>query len=178
MSTLATAASRSTAQRQADAGAAARTPGAQRGKKPDVPSFAMVFSMALHLGLAVLLVTHTVSKGERRPPARTTVIISLDSLRETGNPRAAHAQVATPSPQPVPKAASLPPPDAQAAPKPKHAPAPPKPAQAATTPQATAQARAPAAQPKQNAIPTPAQKRGDEGESIGITVLNRVRTNW
>ncbi len=138
----------------------------------------MVFSMALHLTLAVLLITHTVSKGVRRPQPRTTVIISLDSLRETGNPKAPHADVVPPRPQPAPKTASVPPPDAQAMPKPKHAPAPPKPAQATTAPQPKAPAKAPAAQPKQNAIPTPVQKRGDEGESIGITVLNRVRTNW
>ncbi len=73
---------------------------------------------------------------------------------------------------------AAPSPDAQAVPRPKQAPTPPKPAQAATAPQPQTQARAPAVQPRQSELPTPLQKRGDEGESIGITVLGRVRTNW
>ena len=147
------------------------------GNKPEVP-LAMVVSMALHLFLAFLLITHTASKGVRKPQFKATIAISLEPFREMGKPRAPNAQAVPPSPQPAPKTAAIPPPDAQAVPKPRQAPAPPKPAQATVPQQPKLQSRAPVVQPRQQALPTPAQKHGDEGESIGITVLNRVRTNW
>ncbi|MDB5978195.1 MAG: hypothetical protein JWR07_4955, partial [Nevskia sp.] len=108
----------------------------------------MVLSMALHLGLAILLITHSVSKGVRKPQVKTTVVISLESLRESGNPKASHPETVPPSPQPAPKTNSSPPPDAQAVPKPRHAPAPPKPAQATAVPQPKPVAKAPAVQPR------------------------------
>ena len=176
MSTLASTADRNAVQGQSDPAAIARAPEGKQRKKPEV-SIAMMFSMALHLGLAVLLITHSVSKGVRKPQPRTAVVISLDAFRESGKPRAPHVETVPPSQQPLPKMNAAPPPDAQAVPRPKHAPAPPKPAQTAV-PQPQTQTRAPALQPRQSQLPTPLQKRGDEGESIGITVLNRVRTNW
>jgi len=177
MSTLATVEDRTAGRRLADSGPPpAQDIGARRGKKPQVP-LAMVVSVVMHLTLALLLLSHSVSKGVRKPTLKTVVVISLDSFREIGKPRAPNPEAAQPSPQPAPKTTAVPPPDAQAVPKPKHTPAPPKPAQT-VTPQAKPQPQAPAVQPKQNPMPTQAQKRGDEGESIGITVLNRVRTNW
>jgi outer membrane biosynthesis protein TonB len=146
------------------------------GQNNNVP-LSMLFSMAVHIIIVLFLITHAASKGVPKPQIRKIVVISLDSLREMGNPSAPVSETIPPSPQPVPKMTSVPPPDAQVVPKPKPKPAtPPKPAPAAAA--AKAQAKAPAPPLKQSEIPAQNEKRGDQGESIGITVLNQVRTNW
>jgi TonB family protein len=152
-----------------------RAPGGERGRQAPL-SFALGFSLLLHVALVLVLILHQASKGVLHPvPRRVVMEISLDSLRDPGKAPTPAVQMPPVQEQPKPKLQPVPvPPVAQAAPKkvvppkqPQHtvATAQPHPPQAAPTP---AQARA----------ATPVQKQGEEGESFGLTLLGRVRENW
>lgn len=136
----------------------------------------MICSVALHIALVIMLITHPASKGVRKPQVKTTVVISLEPFRDSGDPKAAHVEIAPP--KPVPKTVAVPPPDARPVAKPKPVPVPPRPAHTTTAPQPKAQAQAPSAQPRPNEVPTADKKRGDEGESLGVSMLSRIRSNW
>jgi TonB family protein len=144
-------------------------PAAARTRQEQLSS-AIVFSLLLHASLVALLVTRPASKGVPKPQPRHMVMISLDSLRESGKP-VAPAMELPPPPKEQPKLQPAPvPPDAQAAPKKA---APPR---TAAAPQPHPPQAAPAR--AQVSAPIPVQKHGDEGESLGLTMLGRVRENW
>jgi TonB family protein len=145
------------------------------GKGRMLPHFGLGLSLLLHAVVVLWLVTHVASKGLRQPQPRHVVVISLDTLRETGKPS---AQAVAPAPpvkeppklQPVPmRPAPTAPPKKAALPKrmPEHT--------TATSTPRPPQASAAAPQTSAN---TPVQKHGDEGESFGVTLLGRVRENW
>jgi TonB family protein len=134
----------------------------------------MGFSLLLHALLVLLLVTHQASKGVPKPQPRRVVVISLDSLRDAGKAAAPAVQVPPPAKAP---------PRQQPAPVPPVAPTAPRKAQPPKQPPRSAAASQPhppqaTPAPAQTSAATPVQKHGEEGESLGVTLLGRVRENW
>jgi len=149
--------------------------GGRRGRRPPL-SFAMGGSLLLHVALVLLLITHQASRGEHRPQPRHVVMeISLESLRDPGKATTAAAPLPPPARDPPKQQPAPVPPLAQAAPRKmlpqKLPPQRPTTAQRPHPPQAV-----PA--PAQASAAAPAQKHGEEGESLGVTLLGRVRENW
>lgn len=136
--------------------------------------FAVVVSLLLHATIVVVLLMHPASKGVPKPQPRRMVVISLDSLRETGKPAARAMEVPAPPKEPQKAQPAPVPPAAQAVPKKAAPPKKPPP-----RPAAAPQPHPPQATPApQASVATAAQKHGEEGESFGLTVLGRVRENW